>query len=410
MKNLICVLLLLPVWAQAQTLAERPTSVTYYVNTSGELHSQGPLTLNSRELRRYDERGRLAETRLEVPRYGGVTGSFEVWAITQYSYLPTDSLQQMELLKWDDSGLAYRLRIRYSRNSTGRPEQKQQEFWDSVAGKWQPTQRSRYEYDERGRLVTERFFLDMSQGDSLRLESVTTYQYRDDTTRIMSTVGQGQVIVRDSQQRVRRIDNLYDNTRLGNYTEFSYFADRQEKLTHQFSERTKQIEPSSKEVTYYNPTGQPLRRESEFLTGNPGFDYFGYTHSITTYRYEHGQLIETVLEELNPKKNLAKLSIRVEYRYGEVFPNQPELVLYPNPTNGLINVLNADAVRCVNLVEVFDEHGRLEQQFHSETNAQDPITFRCLSLVDLSPLASGYYLIRLTTGDGATVIKRIQKR
>lgn len=75
-----------------------------------------------------------------------------------------------------------------------------------------------------------------------------------------------------------------------------------------------------------------------------------------------------------------------------------EFSLYPNPSNGIINLEFENDVRVENIV-IFNLHGKTVKEIASANNTHGKIT------IDLSKLPAGFYLLSVITDDGIVVEK-----
>ena len=72
---------------------------------------------------------------------------------------------------------------------------------------------------------------------------------------------------------------------------------------------------------------------------------------------------------------------------------KPKAILYPNPTNGILNIGNKNLIK----IQIFDLTGKVIKEFNPN------------SLVDLSNFSKGIYLIKLISDEGIMMDKIIIK-
>lgn len=114
-------------------------------------------------------------------------------------------------------------------------------------------------------------------------------------------------------------------------------------------------------------TGDHVEKEAEI--------YFDYNAPIETEK------AETIFKSLGVKDHEVDKSV----------------ALYPNPTNGNVNINSNTTIRSI---ELFDVQGRILQTVIEDNNAAQ---------IDLSNKANGLYFIRITTEAGVKVEKLIKK-
>ena len=76
----------------------------------------------------------------------------------------------------------------------------------------------------------------------------------------------------------------------------------------------------------------------------------------------------------------------------------PPIIVYPNPSNGFIEVKYPNSANIVNSIKVFNTVGQLKkQQFFNGNEVQ----------IDLTQFSDGLYLLHFETIDGNTLVKKI---
>ena len=97
------------------------------------------------------------------------------------------------------------------------------------------------------------------------------------------------------------------------------------------------------------------------------------------------------------------VQIKVYYSSANVGINDPaenqtgQFTIYPNPANNSLTIVPADPAVRIEQIQLIDLSGK-EQPLFMNNNQ-----------VDISKLQDGLYLLKLTTSDGLTEIKKIVK-
>ena len=86
-------------------------------------------------------------------------------------------------------------------------------------------------------------------------------------------------------------------------------------------------------------------------------------------------------------------NFRIEDNTGIEDNNRANFTLYPNPTNGMVN-LSETASR----VEIYDFSGRMVK---AEENVNS---------IDLSSQANGVYIFHITTNDNSVITQKVVKK
>jgi hypothetical protein len=130
--------------------------------------------------------------------------------------------------------------------------------------------------------------------------------------------------------------------------------------------------------TTVNATGATMSYDLTGLTPNTSYTFkaFATTASGTTYGEEKTFITEPV--GIN------------DYEWNNV-------VVYPNPTNGLVQIQNSECI--MHNVEVYDAYGKLLNVVNVNANA---------ATIDLSDYAEGIYFVKVAT-DRGVVTKRVVK-
>ena len=130
-------------------------------------------------------------------------------------------------------------------------------------------------------------------------------------------------------------------------------------------------------------------------------DFYGLTWESTTdkvsFYEDFAQLLETGQDTLHVSLGDAKKEIYIEITdmLGLTDDNQPEIAVFPNPTERYVYVAYDQPYQAT----LYTTDGRLVGTYHHEMEATKPI--------DLTEVPSGVYYLRLVNDDGLVATKKI---
>lgn len=387
-----------------QALPDRPSSVTYFTVKADQSE-----VISSRNMLTYDLKGRLIKSRTEAPVSDNL---FTSHLVATYTYDSRDSLTGFIFVGANKpNGNAFRTRFVFTRDERGNKVAEEGSSWDFNRKTWRKTQRTLQTFDGQNRVTGSRFSNYNETTQAWGSESVNTYSYTDQQ-QVVESAGQRSITVYDERNRVVRVTSEAvekGQWTLKHLTTTDYSAT--ETINRQYSQ-PKISQPYSIVTTRQNAQGKPDRVNFQLdqsvhrITDLP-LDSLT-NRSFNSYVYDPcGRLTEQVNWEYLIGTSTTRRTSGVRYTYDNQYPEQPTLKVYPNPTTGLVNLLNEGSYGCVERYEVLTLSGQIVQQVAALVDTKLADTPQCSPKINLSPLPDGHYMVRLFLGDNTVISHRV---
>lgn len=142
-----------------------------------------------------------------------------------------------------------------------------------------------------------------------------------------------------------------------------------------------------------------------YMYGN--HDVFGYNYQISNNQQNFATVMYDYFAMLSEGGLLPDTTEQVAITSSpQVMAKEemtPGLIVYPNPTNGIVNFdLSTDIKGEISMV-LYDYMGHALIRAGADANGFDPVTGR----IDVNMLAPGIYVLQMTLPDGTVISKRI---
>jgi hypothetical protein len=155
---------------------------------------------------------------------------------------------------------------------------------------------------------------------------------------------------------------------------------------------------------YGSATGGGIYEENTTATvtanANSGYKFVNWTKDGTEVSREN-QYSFTVTEDVELVANFEEKVDIVET------PCMASLQIYPNPTTGVLHV-ETRLIASLKNIEIFDVMGKKSSKFKVSGSNSEHKTLNFETVIDISQLASGIYLLRIQTENGVVVRKVVK--
>lgn len=390
--------------AFGQALPNRPNTITYFTVSPDQVE-----TVLYRNVLTYDKKGSLTTSRTEAPVGNDL---FTSYLVTTYTYDALDSLSGfMSVGSGNPTGTAFRSRFVFTRDERGNKLIDESSLWDFAQKAWRKSARTSQTFDEQNRVTSRRFAHYNQVSQSWVSISTLTYAYPD---RQQILQWPNQRITTFYDERNRLIKTTTEAMQQGkfsliDYTTTEYTATTQ---TSKQYHRPNFEQPYLTTVTHLNTQGKPERVDYQLdqsiyrLSDSPVNSSISRSYNLYSYDAA-GRLLEQVNWEYPTGQLVARRTSGVRYTYDSPLVSQPILMLFPNPTIGPVNLLNAGFHGCVERYEVVNQDGQTVQQATAQVNIKIAENPECAPKIDLAALPDGVYVMRLFMGDSTVVSERV---